>query len=128
MYLWNVGSTQYQADEEEEVQINVITLRAYLSECAMAQALDEGMEKLEELTARMDELLMTELSDAKEFVEVNDNFIRVGINCNLIDDNAISQALEMVGQLDSLKPGTMVQMGQLVQVYENKISRRKRAN
>lgn len=71
---------------------------------------------------------MTDLSDAKEFVEVTDNYIRVGISCNLIDDNAISQALEMVGRLDSFEPGTMVQIGQLVHVYENKISRRKRAH
>lgn len=118
----------YAQTEEETVQIHVITLRAYLSELASCRAFDEGINDFKKLTKRVDELLTTELSDAKEFVEVTENFIRVGINCNLIDDNAISQALEMVSQLDSFKPGTMVQIGQLVHVYENKILRRKRAN
>ncbi len=114
--------------EEKTVTVHVITLRAYLSELATIKAFDEGIDDFEKLATRVDELLTTELSDAKEFVEVNDDYIRVGINCNLIDDTAISQALEMVGQLDSFKPGTTIQIGQLVHIYEDKISRRKRAH
>jgi hypothetical protein len=129
-HLWNEGSVpkQYQQDEEETVQIHIITLRAYLSELATVRALDEGIDDFGKLTARVDELLMTELNDAKEFVEVNDNFIRVGINCRLIDDNAVLQAFEMVGKLNSLKPGTMIEIGQLVHIYESKIERIKRTN
>jgi hypothetical protein len=129
-HLWNEGSVPeaYLQTEEETVQVHIVTLKAYLSELATIKAFDEGIDDFNKLATRVDELLTTELSDAKEFVEVTENFIRVGINCDLIDDNTISQALELVGRLDSFKPGTMVQMGQLVHVYENKISRRKRAN
>jgi hypothetical protein len=129
-YLWDEGSVPeaYLQSEEETVQVHVITLKAYLSELATTRAFDEGINDFEKLATRVDELLTTELSCAKEFVEVTHDFIRVGINCDLIDDTAISQALEMVGQLDSFNPGTMIQMGQLVHIYENKISHRKRAN
>lgn len=105
-----------------------MTLRAYLAEIATLRAFDEGIDDLVKLTMRVDELLTTELSSTKEFVEVTDNFIRVGINCNLIDNRAVSQAFEMVSQLDSYNQGIIFQMGQLVQVYENKTSRRKRAS
>lgn len=129
-HLWNEGSIPeaYLQNDNETVTIHVVTLRAYLAELASTKAFDEGIDDFEKLATRVDELLTTELSDAKEFVEVTDNYIRVGINCNLIDDTAISQALEMVGQLESFKPGTTIQIGQLVHIYENKISRRKRAH
>ena len=129
-HLWNEGSVPeaYLQTEEETVQVHIVTLKAYLSEVATIRAFEEGIEDFDRLATRVDELLTTELYATKEFVEVTDNFIRVGVNCELIDDNAISQALEMVGRLDSFKPGTMIEMGQLVHVYENKILRRKRAN
>lgn len=128
--LWNEDSTPdaYLQSEEETIQLHVITLKAYLSELATIRAFDEGITNFKKLATRVDELLMTELNDAKEFVEVTPNYIRVGINCDLIDDSVISQALKMVGRLDSFKPGTMIQMGQLVHIYENKIERFKRAN
>lgn len=124
--LWNNGILP--ESEEQPVQLHIVTLRAYLSELATIRAFDEGIDEFEKLTTRVDELLTTELSDTREFVEVTHDFIRVGINCDKIDEDAVTQALEMVSRLTSLEPGIIVQLGQLVQVYENKISRRKRAN
>lgn len=129
-HLWNEGTIPdaYLQSEEATVQVHIVTLRAYLSELATDIALDEGIDDFDVFTARVDELLTTKLSDAKEFVEVTYDFIRVGINCNLIDDKAITQALRMVASLDSLEPGTMIQMGQLVHIYENKFHGSKRAD
>ena len=129
-HLWNDGSIPdaYLQTEEQTVQVHVVTLKAYLSELAVERAFYEGIEDLHRLATRVDELLTTELSDAKEFVEVTPDFIRVGINCDLIDDNVITKALQMVANLDSFKPGTTIQTGQLVHIYENKISCSKRTN
>lgn len=123
LHLWNNGDlpVDFQEDTDDCIQIHIVTLRAYLAETATDQALREGVE-LNQLAGRVNDLLKTVLSDAYEFVHVTSDYICVGIHCDLIDDKAISQALDMVSKLTSFEPGTILQTGQLIQVYENKIS------
>ncbi len=115
-------------DTEEMVQIQVVTLRAYLSELAMERAFDEGITEWFKLEARMNQLLMTELCTSKEFVKVTPDYIRVGVNCDWIDDEIISHALRLVSRLDNLSSGTMVEFGEMVTVYENEVQRNQRTH
>jgi hypothetical protein len=128
--LWNWGIAPETIEDtgEKAIQINVITLKAYLAEVALGQALDEQIDDIKKVCDRASELLSTELTSAKQFVHVTNDYIQVGINCDLIDNEAIMLALKMVAQLPSLEPGTTIQIGEMVQVYENNLSYRKRSN
>lgn len=122
-HLWNNGHIPktYFNSEEETINIHVTTLKTYLLELATSKAFEEGLYSFEKLAIRVNELLVTELCSGREFVKIADNFIHVGINCDLIDNNAISRALTMISQLNSFELGTTIYMGELVHVYKNKI-------
>ena len=127
--MWNQGILPEATitENDKTLQVHVITLKAYLAELALERALNEQIDDLMQVTNRIQQLLDTELTNAREFVEVTPDYVRVGINCDLIDDDAIMQAFRMMTKLPSFLPGTTIELGQLIQVYENKISRWKRA-
>lgn len=99
-HLWNDGILP--ENDDDAITIHVVTLKTLLA--------DFG------------------LSHAKEFVEVKHDYIYVGVNREMINDEAISHALELVSELNTLIPGTMVEFGRLVHVYENKTFGNKQPN
>lgn len=89
--LWNDGVAPSE-EKEDEITLHVVTLRAHLQE--------------------------HRLSQGREFVEVKNDYIYVGIDCETIDNEAISQAFEMIGKLPNYHPGTLIELGQLVHINE----------
>lgn len=130
-HLWNNGELildkpEVQSDEEPFVDIKIVTLKAHLSSLAIDRALERGA-TLKTINERVDAILNTELHSAKEFIEVTSNEIRVGINCDLIDQDVIANVWELLSRQKDLSPGTKIELGQLVQVYENKIQHAERS-
>lgn len=126
-HLWNNGEvvlnkSEISTDDEPLIEIQIVTLKAHLSSIAIDRAIERGA-TLTNLSEKVDVILRTELSSAKEFIEVTPEHIRVGINCNLIDDAVITNVWELLGRQTDLSPGTKIELGQLVQVYENKNQR-----
>jgi hypothetical protein len=105
-HLWSDGKLpeKFLDVKEDELILHVITLQAYLQE------IDDKQNR------------------AKEFVEITPNFVRVGIHCDLIDDETILKAIRMVSKLESFEIGTKVEFGELVNIYENKIQRKQRTH
>lgn len=130
-HLWNNGELildkpEVSNDEEPFVDIKIVTLKAHLSSMAIDRAL-EGGATLKNINEKVDVILSTELSSAKEFIEVTPNEIRIGINCDLIDQDVITDVWELLSRQEDLSPGTRIELGQLVQVYENKIQHAERS-
>ena len=123
--LWSRGTTPKIEQQDNTIQINIITLKCYLAERALEYALDEQITDIKKICDRANALLLTEFSSAKQFVRVCNGYIQVGIDCNLIDNDVIMLALNMVAELPSFEVGTTIEIGNMVQVYENNISSRK---
>lgn len=124
-HLWNNGEVilhtpEVLEGEEPFIEIQIVTLKAHLSSIAIDRAIERGA-TLTNLNEKVDGILSTELNSAKEFIEVTPGHIRVGINCNLIDEDVIAHVWELLSQQEDLSPDTKIELGQLVQVYENKI-------
>lgn len=129
-HLWNNGELvldkpEVSQGEEPFVEIQIVTLKAHLSSIAIDRAIERGA-TLTNLSDRVDVILRTELSSAKEFIDVTPNRIRVGINRDVIDNDAIADVWELLSRQYDLSPGTKIELGQLVQVYENKTKRAER--
>lgn len=117
-----------ESDTDKDIQLHIVTLKTYLAELALERALDEQIDDIGKICDRAKHLLQTELHTTKEFVKVTQHYIQVGINCDLVDNDIIMLAFEMVAKLPSFEPGTTIEFGESVQVYENNISRRMRTN
>jgi hypothetical protein len=129
-HLWNNGELildkpEVPSGEEPFVEIQIVTLKAHLSSIAIDRAIERGA-TLTNLSDKVDVILSTELSSAKEFIDVTPERIRVGINRDLIDEDAIADVWELLSRQNDLSPGTKIELGQLVQVYENKNKRLER--
>lgn len=126
-HLWNNGELvlekpQVTEGEEPFVEIQIVTLKAHLSSIAIDRAIERSA-TLTNLSDRVDVILSTELNSAKEFIDVTTDRIRVGINRDVIDNDAIIDVWELLSRQTDLSPGTKIELGQLVQVYENKTQR-----
>ncbi|MDE1830561.1 MAG: hypothetical protein KGI25_09580 [Thaumarchaeota archaeon] len=131
-HLWNNGELTLESPETKEgeepfVEIQIVTLKAHLSSLAVDRALERGA-TLANLSNKVDSILGTELNSAKEFIDVTLERIRVGINCDVIDNDVIANVWEILSRQHDLSPGTKIELGQLVQVYENKNSHLERTS
>ena len=130
-HLWNNGELildrpKTPVDDEPFVDIKIITLKAHLESLAVDKALEHGAD-LSDISEKVSTILINELNSAKEFIEVTPHYIRVGINCDMIDDKVIADVWELLSRQEDLSPGTKIELGQLVQVYENKVQHAERA-
>ena len=121
-HLWNNGEVILDKPEVSEgdepfIEIQIVTLKSYLSSMAIDRAIERGAD-LSTLGERVENILRTELNSTKEFIEVTPEHIRVGINCDLIDDEVIANVWELLSRQIDLSPGTKIELGQLVHVYE----------
>lgn len=97
--IFNTGECEEL--KSPEVCLNIVTMRAHISDIGTCD---------------------------KEFVHVTDNFIYVVIDSDMIDDSAITKAIQMVGELPNLETGTTMEFEQQADAHENKISRRQRTH
>jgi hypothetical protein len=129
--LWNEGvileTPHVNEGDEPFIEIQIITLKAYLQSQAIDLALERGA-SLATLDESVSKILTSELNTAKEFIEVTPDYIRVGINCDLIDDKVITDVWDLLSCYNNLVPGTKLELGQSVHVYENKTSFDKRTH
>ena len=130
-HLWNNGEVFLDTPEDIEepfVEIRITTLKAYLQSEAIDLALERGAE-LSNIGEKVEQILATELTASREFIHVTPEFIQVGVNVDLIDDSVISNVWDLLSRYDDLTPGTTIELGPLVPVYEKQnVSRSKRAH
>lgn len=55
-----------------------------------------------------------EFNTAREFVEVTENKILVGVHSNIVNDDAIDKALIMLSELETFVPGTIKFFGDTI--------------
>lgn len=129
--LWNEGvvldSPSVDEGDEPFIEIRIVTLKAHLRSLAIDMAIDRGIE-FNVLDESVSKILHTELTSVREFIEITEDYICVGVNCELIDDKVISDVWDLLSYYDELIPGTRFELGPMVHVYENKASSVKRTN
>lgn len=94
-----------EAEQEEFVNVEVITTSAYRKETAFEQSCDIGGD-LDEIETRM-KTIERSLSEV-EFIEIFKNKIRVCLNAPQVDDNLVDRALFYLGKLDNFNIGSKV--------------------
>jgi hypothetical protein len=86
-----------EANRERFDDVNVVTLKSYLAEKAYDIAIAElGVEHPDALLARVRVILDSGRIYVSEHVKVNRSGIRVVVDCELIDEDSIWKALDMV--------------------------------
>lgn len=94
-----------EAEQEEFVNVEIITTAAYRKETAFEQSCNIGGD-LDEIETRM-KTIERSLSEV-EFIEIFKNKIRVCLNAPQVDDNLVDRALFCLGKLDNFNIGSKV--------------------
>lgn len=113
-----------ESEQEEFSDVQVITLNQYVKELGLEQALDEfnRHDSVDELNNRVNFLVETEYTSAKEFVSIEKEVIRIGVDKSEIDDAAIDYALSLLIQVESFSPGQRFEFGKKVKTNASKSS------
>ena len=116
------------AEQEEFVDLEIITLNAYLKELAYDHAyhvaIDPDMSKVE---AHANELLEYGIITAKEFVEVQKKKIRVAIDVEIVDDRAMDEAVLRLMELDEFTIGKRLEFGEAKKFHESQFNSTRRS-
>ena len=108
------------AEREQEAfsDVEIITLKQHLRDLASEQACREMdaslINCLTTVIARVDDLVQTEYTSAKEFIVITQDSIQIGVNKSIIDDNAIDYALSLLLQIETFNPGDKHEFGKRV--------------
>jgi len=110
-----------ESEQEEFADVQVITLKQHVKELALEQALDDFARhglivKPEEMYERVNFLLETEYTSAKEFVLVEEDAIRIGVDRPEVNDAAIDYALGLLIQIENFDPGEKREFGDKVKI------------
>ena len=110
-----------ELEREEFSDVQVITLNQYVREFALAQTLTElddimFMGKPEAINERVNFLVETKYTSAKEFVFIEEDIIRIGVNRSEVDDAAIDHALSLLIQVENFNPGERFEFGDKVKI------------
>jgi len=110
----------FAAENDDFVDVQIITLQQYLSELAYTEAwqhsdvIDGNMSALQQ---RADDLMRTKYAHAKEFVQVDDNRIVVGVATDIVDDSTVDYVVDLLSEVQEFKAGVRTEIGDLIQVY-----------
>lgn len=109
------------AEHEEFAEVQVITLQQRAKDLAFEQIMREvnvDIEPQQKVQQRVAELAQSEYAPSlREFVLIQQDKIRIGIDRDQIDDRAIDYALTLLLHVDSYNPGDLFEFegGELVQ-------------
>jgi len=107
-----------ESEQERFTDVQVITLAQYQHELALECALQDTKicsSDASDLDNRVNFLLKTEYAFAKEFVSVETNSIRIGVDFEEINDAAVDYALSLLMTLETFTPGHRSYFGNRVQ-------------
>jgi hypothetical protein len=96
--------------------IEIITLKQRLRDQAMSEAWDITPDATS-VDQTIQTLLNTKFSSAKEFVEIENHHITVGINTPIVDDAAIDRALMLLIQVDDITKTSYIEFGDAIKIY-----------
>ncbi len=110
-----------ESEREEFADVQVITLSQYAKELALEQTLDESdsygyIENMKELHKRVNFLIETKYTSAKEFVLIEEDAIRIGVNRSEVNDAAVDYALSLLIQVETFNPGERFEFGDKVKI------------
>lgn len=116
-----------ESEQEDFSEVQVITLDQYVKELALEHALNDfGRHQLivdvDEVHDRVNFLVETEYTSAKEFVSIEEEAIRIGVDRSEIDDAAIDYALSLLIQVENFSPGQRSEFGKKVKTNAAKSS------
>ena len=86
------------ADSQDFRDVQVITLKQKVLDQARESAW-ESCSDIKESECRAQQLFCEQITQAKEFVWVDDSFIQVGVDADIIDDNAVDRAVMLLMEL-----------------------------
>lgn len=108
----------FNADTNETCDIEVVTLRQHLRDRAMSRAWETDPDDITNLNENVERLLRTKYTTSAEFVEVQKNKIKIGIDATTVTDDIIDKALLLLIQVDDITKQQIVTFGEAIQVYE----------
>lgn len=108
-----------EAEQEEFTNVEIITLTQHVKDLAIEQASMELEDimfhgKPDAINERVNFLIKTEYTSAKEYVLITADSIQIAVNTTLIDDSAIDYALSLLLQVESIQPGEKYEFGERV--------------
>ena len=110
-----------EAEQEEFADVQVITLKQHVKDQALEAALDDiGRHQLvgeiQQMHDRVNFWLKTKYTSAKEFVLIEQDAIRIGVDRSEVNDHAIDYALSLLLQVKSFNPGERYEFGDEVNI------------
>jgi len=103
-------------DEEEWSPIEVVTLKQHARDQATTIAWNDLSVTPTTADARIDTIARAQFHTLQEFVQVLDDKILIGVNCDTVDDNAIDKAMLMLIDVPDFTAGTYLTFGDKIQV------------
>lgn len=116
-----------ESSNSPQTDIEIITLSQVMYEEASLEAWQDIVDEFEtnepdEIDRYVDELadrlLHEKYAYAKEFIEITENRIRVGLNAERIGNREVDRACIMLLEVESFTPGTYLEFGEKVNVTE----------
>lgn len=111
-----------EADDEKFESVQVITLQQYYKDKAYEKAWDiVSPNNLEELEKKIEEIAEIicheEHAKAKEFIEIHDNRVIIGLNTKTITDLEVNTGLQYLASIEDFTPGERYEFGEEKKVH-----------
>jgi hypothetical protein len=107
----------FNAETDETRDLEVITLRQHLRDQAINAVWEPGFELVGSIDESIEHLLNGSFTEAKEFVEITQNRIKVGIDAAEVTDDIVDRALVLLLQVDDITKEQIVEFGETRRVY-----------
>ena len=105
-------------DDWGEMQnIQVITLRQHLEDLAAEDAWNQTSD-ITQIDRTIDKLRKLKHNHAKEFIQLDDGKLTIGVNADEIDEESINYALSLLYDLDELRERRRIEFGEDIQIDE----------
>lgn len=105
----------FDANPSDLRTIEIVTLKQVLKDAAISEAweLDPNPNTVDQT---MHNLLKSQFSTIKEFVEIEDNKITVGVNAASVTDAAVDRAMMLMIQVEDITQLGKTEFGEDIQV------------
>ena len=99
---------------EDFRDVEVVTLKQYAKDCAHREVMDNNQCILsyEDLEVKVDELAERKYNVAKEFISIEEDKILVGLNVEVVDNQAVDTAMVMLVELEEFEAGSFLTFGE----------------
>lgn len=96
--------------------IEIITLKQHLRDQATSEAWDITPDPTT-VDQTIHTLLKTKFSSAKEFVDIENHHITVGINAMMVDDAAVDKAIMLLIEIEDITKTSYTEFGDAIRLY-----------